>query len=103
MSNVECIALVAKTTNLQKIPFVWHIMSSEDYERQVKAKGDMKRFDFIHMIQVLRLYFLDIQLRFTALFLTSSLSAVLDYHEYCKLLVNCQSVSLSLSNEILRS
>lgn len=57
MSNVECIALVAKTTNLQKIPFVWHIMSSEDYERQVKAKGDMKRFDFIHMIQVLRLYF----------------------------------------------
>lgn len=30
-------------------------MSSEDYEKQVKAKGDVKRFDFIHMIQVLRL------------------------------------------------
>ncbi len=28
-------------------------MNSEDYEKQVKAKGDMKRFDFIHMIQVL--------------------------------------------------
>lgn len=49
---VPLIALVAKTTNLQKIPFAWHIMNSEDYEKQVKAKGDMKRFDFIHMIQV---------------------------------------------------
>ncbi|XP_042351193.1 histamine N-methyltransferase-like [Plectropomus leopardus] len=50
-------ALVAMTTNLQKIPFAWHIMPSENYERQVKAKGDMKRFDFIHMIQML--YFVD--------------------------------------------
>ncbi|KAG8000764.1 Carnosine N-methyltransferase 2 [Nibea albiflora] len=50
-------ALVAKTSNLQKIPFVWHIMNSEDYERQVKAKGDMKRFDFIHMIQMI--YYVD--------------------------------------------
>ncbi|TKS67460.1 Histamine N-methyltransferase [Collichthys lucidus] len=50
-------ALVAKTTNLQKIPFVWHIMSSEDYERQVKSKGDMKRFDFIHMVQMV--YYVD--------------------------------------------
>ncbi|XP_070770883.1 histamine N-methyltransferase-like [Enoplosus armatus] len=50
-------ALVAKTTNLQKIPFVWHIMHSEDYERQVKAKGDIKRFDFIHMIQMI--YYVD--------------------------------------------
>ena len=49
---VQLTALVAKTTNLQKIPFAWHIMPSEDYERQVKAKGDMKRFDFMHMIQV---------------------------------------------------
>ncbi|XP_042351168.1 histamine N-methyltransferase-like [Plectropomus leopardus] len=50
-------ALVAKTTNLQKIPFAWHIMHSENYERQVKAKGDMKRFDFIHMIQMI--YYVD--------------------------------------------
>lgn len=46
------LASVAKIANLQKIPFGWHIMHSEDYEKQVKAKGDVKKFDFIHMIQV---------------------------------------------------
>lgn len=46
-------ALVAKTPNLQTIPFAWHIMHSGEYEKAVKAKGDMKKFDFIHMIQVL--------------------------------------------------
>nr|XP_046260171.1 histamine N-methyltransferase-like [Scatophagus argus] len=50
-------ALVAKTPNLQKIPFAWHIMNSEDYESQVKAKGDIKKFDFIHMIQMI--YYVD--------------------------------------------
>ncbi|XP_022049353.2 histamine N-methyltransferase-like [Acanthochromis polyacanthus] len=50
-------ALVAKTANLQKIPFNWHIMHSGDYEKQVKAKGDMKKFDFIHMIQMI--YYVD--------------------------------------------
>ncbi|KAM7407698.1 hypothetical protein PAMA_003440 [Pampus argenteus] len=50
-------ASVAKSANLQKIPFVWHIMKSEEYEKQVKAKGVMKRFDFIHMIQML--YYVD--------------------------------------------
>uniref|UniRef100_A0A3Q2QLM6 Histamine N-methyltransferase n=1 Tax=Fundulus heteroclitus TaxID=8078 RepID=A0A3Q2QLM6_FUNHE len=46
-------ALVAKTPNLEKIQFSWHIMPSEDYEKQVKAKGDLKKFDFIHMIQMI--------------------------------------------------
>ncbi|XP_034741517.1 histamine N-methyltransferase-like isoform X2 [Etheostoma cragini] len=50
-------ALVAKTTNIQKIPFTWYTMHSEDYERPVKEKGDMKTFDFIHMIQMI--YFVD--------------------------------------------
>ncbi|XP_073329543.1 histamine N-methyltransferase A-like [Pagrus major] len=50
-------ALVAKTPNLQTIPFAWHIMHSGDYEKQVKAKGDMKKFDFIHMIQMI--YYVD--------------------------------------------
>jgi len=50
-------ALVAKTANLQKIPFSWHIMASEDYAKEVTAKRDMQRFDLIHMIQVL-LFFL---------------------------------------------
>ncbi|XP_015252846.1 PREDICTED: histamine N-methyltransferase A-like [Cyprinodon variegatus] len=46
-------ALIAKTANLQKIQFSWHITSSEDYEKQVKAKGDIKKFDFIHMVQMI--------------------------------------------------
>ncbi|KAJ4933236.1 hypothetical protein JOQ06_030069 [Pogonophryne albipinna] len=50
-------ALIAKTANLQNISFAWHLMNSEDYERQVKAKGDMKTFDFIHMIQMI--YYVD--------------------------------------------
>ncbi|XP_013875557.1 histamine N-methyltransferase isoform X2 [Austrofundulus limnaeus] len=50
-------ALVAKTAELQSIPFSWHIMHSEDYEKQVKAKGDIKKFDFIHMIQMI--YYVD--------------------------------------------
>ncbi|KAM8749688.1 histamine N-methyltransferase A-like [Acanthopagrus schlegelii] len=50
-------ALVAKTPNLQTVPFTWHVMHSGDYERQVKAKGDAKKFDFIHMIQMI--YYVD--------------------------------------------
>lgn len=44
--------LVAKTGSLQ-IPFVWHILGSEGYMRQVMAKEDKKKFNFIHMIQML--------------------------------------------------
>ncbi|KAK5861354.1 hypothetical protein PBY51_022759 [Eleginops maclovinus] len=47
-------ALVA---NLHKTSFAWHLMNSEDYERRVKAKGDMKTFHFIHMIQMI--YYVD--------------------------------------------
>lgn len=43
---------MAKTPNLQTIPFTWHVMHSEDYQKQVQAKGDVKKFDFINMIQV---------------------------------------------------
>ncbi|XP_046902999.1 histamine N-methyltransferase-like [Hypomesus transpacificus] len=46
-------ALVAKTANLQKIPFAWHGVSCGEYEKQVKDKGQIKKFDFIHMIQML--------------------------------------------------
>lgn len=51
-SSLPLAALVAKTPNLAKIPFTWHIMHSGDYEKAVQAKGTMKKFDFIHMIQV---------------------------------------------------
>ncbi|XP_060944798.1 histamine N-methyltransferase A-like isoform X2 [Limanda limanda] len=50
-------ALVAKTTSLQKVQFAWHIMHSGDYEKKVKVKGDVKKFDFIHMIQMI--YYVD--------------------------------------------
>ncbi|KAM4609335.1 histamine N-methyltransferase A-like isoform 1-T4 [Polymixia lowei] len=46
-------ALVAKTPNLQKIPFAWHTMTCQEYEKQVREKGKTKGFDFIHMIQML--------------------------------------------------
>ncbi|RVE57735.1 hypothetical protein OJAV_G00202170 [Oryzias javanicus] len=46
-------ALVAKSPQIQKIPFSWHAMSSEDYEKLVRAKGDGRKFDFIHMIQMI--------------------------------------------------
>uniref|UniRef100_A0A8C6UZA2 Histamine N-methyltransferase n=1 Tax=Neogobius melanostomus TaxID=47308 RepID=A0A8C6UZA2_9GOBI len=38
---------------INTVPFDWHIMPSEDYMKQAKAKGDMKKFDFIHMIQMI--------------------------------------------------
>ncbi|XP_076015199.1 histamine N-methyltransferase-like [Genypterus blacodes] len=50
-------ALVSKTPNLKKIPFVWHSVTTEDYKTEASAKGDMKKYDFIHMIQML--YYVD--------------------------------------------
>ncbi|XP_077392860.1 histamine N-methyltransferase-like isoform X2 [Festucalex cinctus] len=47
-------ALVEKTGNLEKIPFTWHVMLSEDYRKQVK---NVKKYDFIHMIQMI--YYVD--------------------------------------------
>lgn len=49
--------LISKTPNLEKIPFVWNIMRSEEYMNQIKAAGDGKKFDFIHMIHVLTYHF----------------------------------------------
>ncbi|XP_075887299.1 histamine N-methyltransferase-like [Nelusetta ayraudi] len=50
-------ALISKTPNLQKIPFVWNSMRSEEYMSRVKATGDVKKFDFIHMIHMI--YYVD--------------------------------------------
>ncbi|XP_030641700.1 histamine N-methyltransferase isoform X2 [Chanos chanos] len=47
-------ALVARTPSLQKIPFTWNAIACGEYEKQVKGN---KRFDFIHMIQML--YYVD--------------------------------------------
>lgn len=38
-------------------------MNSEDYVKQVQAKGNVKKFDLIHMIQVLGRFFPDIQFK----------------------------------------
>lgn len=50
-------ALVAKTAHLQKVPIAWHAMTCGEYEKQVKDKEQNKRFDLIHMIQML--YYVD--------------------------------------------
>ncbi|XP_051937496.1 histamine N-methyltransferase-like isoform X1 [Hippocampus zosterae] len=47
-------ALVRKTESLQKIPFTWHVMSSEDYIKQING---LKTYDFIHLIQMI--YYVD--------------------------------------------
>ncbi|TWW80588.1 histamine N-methyltransferase A-like [Takifugu flavidus] len=50
-------ALVAKSPDIQGVPFTWHIMHSDSYINQVKAKVDAKKFDFIHSIQMI--YYVD--------------------------------------------
>ncbi|XP_061924462.1 histamine N-methyltransferase-like [Entelurus aequoreus] len=50
-------ALVKTTGNLQKIPFTWNTMPSEEYIQKAIGSGDVKTFDFIHMIQML--YYVD--------------------------------------------
>lgn len=49
--------LLSKTPNLEKIPVVWNLMKSEEFMSQVKATGDVKKFDLIHMIHVLSHHF----------------------------------------------
>ncbi|KAJ7995833.1 hypothetical protein DPEC_G00248680 [Dallia pectoralis] len=46
-------ALVRRTPSLQKIPISWHTVTCEGFEKQVKDNGNVKRFDLIHMIQML--------------------------------------------------
>ncbi|NXU46986.1 HNMTL methyltransferase, partial [Turnix velox] len=45
--------LVNQAPDLQNVSFVWHQLTSSEYEQQVKEKGMHKKFDFIHMIQML--------------------------------------------------
>ncbi|NXA13267.1 HNMTL methyltransferase, partial [Sapayoa aenigma] len=45
--------LVNQAPDLQNVSFTWHQLTSSEYEDQVKAKGTHKKFDFIHMIQML--------------------------------------------------
>ncbi|KYO18075.1 carnosine N-methyltransferase 2 isoform X1 [Alligator mississippiensis] len=46
-------ALINKSTDLQNVSFIWHQITSTEYEQQVKEKNAPKKFDFIHMIQML--------------------------------------------------
>lgn len=43
---------VAKTSNLENVKFTWHKETSHEYERQMNAKQEFKKWDFVHMIQV---------------------------------------------------
>lgn len=48
---------VAKSSSLEKIPFTWNNLSCDQYEKQVRDSKETKKFDFIHMIQML--YYLE--------------------------------------------
>ncbi|XP_042299828.1 histamine N-methyltransferase-like isoform X2 [Sceloporus undulatus] len=44
---------VAKTSSLENIKFTWHKETSLEYEGRMKASKEMKKWHFIHMIQML--------------------------------------------------
>ncbi|XP_030182651.1 histamine N-methyltransferase [Lynx canadensis] len=45
--------LVAKTSNLENIKFVWHKETSSEYQNRITGKKEIQKWDFIHMIQML--------------------------------------------------
>ncbi|NXS98807.1 HNMT methyltransferase, partial [Jacana jacana] len=44
---------VAKTSNLENIKFTWHEETAYEYESRMNAEKEPKKWDFIHMIQML--------------------------------------------------
>ncbi|NWH74309.1 HNMT methyltransferase, partial [Piaya cayana] len=45
--------LVAKTPNLENVKFTWHKETAYEYESRMNAEKKSKKWDFIHMIQML--------------------------------------------------
>uniref|UniRef100_A0A4W3HP13 Histamine N-methyltransferase n=1 Tax=Callorhinchus milii TaxID=7868 RepID=A0A4W3HP13_CALMI len=52
MSSYKAL-VTEKSQELKDISFTWNQMTSEEYEKQVKQRNECKKFDFIHMIQML--------------------------------------------------
>uniref|UniRef100_UPI00398E6798 histamine N-methyltransferase-like isoform X1 n=1 Tax=Pristiophorus japonicus TaxID=55135 RepID=UPI00398E6798 len=50
-------ALVKEKSQSLNISFTWNQMTSEEYEKKAKERNEIKKFDFIHMIQML--YFVE--------------------------------------------
>ncbi|XP_053111004.1 histamine N-methyltransferase-like isoform X1 [Hemicordylus capensis] len=44
---------VAKTSKLENIKFTWHKETASEYESRMKASKEVRKWDFIHMIQML--------------------------------------------------
>ncbi|NXN26762.1 HNMT methyltransferase, partial [Nycticryphes semicollaris] len=44
---------VAKTSNLENVKFTWHEETAYEYESRMNAEKKPKKWDFIHMIQML--------------------------------------------------
>ncbi|XP_066490817.1 histamine N-methyltransferase-like [Tiliqua scincoides] len=44
---------VAKTSNLENIKFTWHTETSSEFESRMNTRNEIKKWDFIHMVQVL--------------------------------------------------
>ncbi|KAF7241883.1 Histamine N-methyltransferase [Varanus komodoensis] len=47
----------AKTSNLENIKFTWHKETSSEFESRMKTSKEMRKWNFIHMIQML--YYVD--------------------------------------------
>uniref|UniRef100_UPI00398EB50E histamine N-methyltransferase-like n=1 Tax=Pristiophorus japonicus TaxID=55135 RepID=UPI00398EB50E len=50
-------ALVKEKSQSLNISFTWNQMTSKEYEKKAKERNEIKKFDFIHMIQML--YFVE--------------------------------------------
>ncbi|NXK49196.1 HNMT methyltransferase, partial [Chauna torquata] len=44
---------VAATTNLENVKFTWHEETANEYENRMNAEKKSKKWDFIHMVQML--------------------------------------------------
>ncbi|KAM8858205.1 histamine N-methyltransferase A-like [Synchiropus picturatus] len=44
---------VKTTPSLEDVPFTWHVMTSEAYVKQESARAEIKKFDFIHMVEMI--------------------------------------------------
>ncbi|XP_027649666.1 histamine N-methyltransferase isoform X4 [Falco biarmicus] len=44
---------VAETSNLENVKFTWHVETAYEYESRMNAEKKSKKWDFIHMVQML--------------------------------------------------
>uniref|UniRef100_A0A8C5MDG9 Histamine N-methyltransferase n=1 Tax=Leptobrachium leishanense TaxID=445787 RepID=A0A8C5MDG9_9ANUR len=82
--------LIARTPGLDNVTFTWHKKTCQEYESDITQEGQHRKYDFIHMIQVL--YYVK-EIRATLEFYSSCLEpngklliALLSGHSGCSVL-----------------